>query len=122
MAIFGPRHISVFTLFNLPYRYATDNGINKVVSVETGEPGPKRTVRITTFIIQRFISSATQWFVQPVGGKENVYTITVGIAPPELGTPGFRKEIELGPDDVINSPLHGEWLLVPVGEEHDVYE
>ena len=65
-----------------------------------------------------------QWWVQPVDGpgKEDVYTITFGSHPPKLGTPGFRRELDRGPNDVINSPLHGEWRLVPVKEEHTVFE
>jgi hypothetical protein len=119
----GPQVISVFTRLKLPARYATDNGIEKVVTVKAGEPGPKQIVRITsTFIVQRLISSAIQWFVQPVKGKENVYTITVGPTPPKLETPGFRREIERGPDDVLNSPFPGEWLLVPVEEGPFVFE
>jgi len=101
----GPQVISVFTRLKLPARYATDNGIEKVVTVKAGEPGPKQI-----------------WFVQPVKGKENVYTITVGPTPPKLETPGFRREIERGPDDVLNSPFPGEWLLVPVEEGPFVFE
>ena len=72
------------------------------------------------FIVQRLISSALQWFVQPVEGEVDVYTITVGIFPPELGTPGFRRE--RGLNDVLNSPLRGEWRLVPVPGFSDVFQ
>ena len=125
--IVGPHVISVFTRLKLPNRYATDNGIEKVVTVKEGEPGPKQIVRITsTLIVQRLISSAIQWFVKPVerpGVEENVYTITVGPRPPELETPGFRREKERGPEDVLNSPFPGEWFFVPVeGEEPFVFE
>jgi hypothetical protein len=64
-----------------------------------------------------------QWFVQPVEGKVDVYTITVGKFPPELGTPGFRRERDRrGLNDVLNSPLRGEWRLVPVPGFSDVFQ
>lgn len=68
------------------------------------------------------ISSAIQWFVQPVEGKPDVYTITVGATPPKDGTPGFRSEKERGPNDVLNSPLPGEWVLVPLRDSGHVFE
>lgn len=65
-----------------------------------------------------------QWWIQPVPveGRKDVYTITIGEAPPNLGTPGFHREIGRRPDDVINSPLRGEWYLVPVKDELEVFE
>ena len=50
--LIGPHVISVFTRLKLPFRYATDNGIEKIVTVKMGGPGPEQTVRITTFIVQ----------------------------------------------------------------------
>jgi hypothetical protein len=69
----------------------------------------------------RLISSVTQWFVKAVEGIPDVYTITVGQFPPKLGTPGFRREIDSDPNDVISSPLRGHWRFVPVGP-HGVFE
>ena len=64
-----------------------------------------------------------QWWLQPVEGKQDVYTITVGKVAPKIGTPGFRREIDRGSDDVINSPLRGEWYFVPVTKHGlEVYE
>ena len=120
--ICGPNVISVFTLLKLPLRYATNNGIDKIVTVEMGEPGSKQTVGITSFIWPAIDIFRTQWYVQPIEGKPNVATITVGELPPKFGTPGFRREIGRRPDDVINSPLRGEWLFVPVEGEHGVFE
>ena len=74
------------------------------------------------FIVQRLISSATQWFVQPVPGKQHIYTITAGPSPPEPGVPGFRRDLFKGPNDVINSSLPGEWHFVPVAGFPDVFE
>lgn len=63
-----------------------------------------------------------QWFVQSVEGKPDVYTITAGPFPPELGTPGFRRERDRHPNDVFNSLLRGEWRFVPVPGFYDVFE
>ena len=54
-----------------------------------------------------------QWFVRPTG-KPNVYTITAGGHPPPPGAPGFRRDTENGPRDVLNASLPGEWYIVPV--------
>ena len=66
-----------------------------------------------------------QWFIQPVVDRPNIYTITAGPFPPEIGTPGFRRHPETdSPTDVINSPLRGEWFFVPVDVKglNDVFE
>lgn len=51
-----------------------------------------------------------------------VCPITVGSTPPKDGTPGFRSEKERGPSDVLNSPLPGEWALVPLDDSDHVFE
>ena len=55
-----------------------------------------------------------QWFVSPVDGKRDIYTITAGPNPPAPGAPGFRRDIDNGPEDVLNARLPGEWHIVPV--------
>jgi hypothetical protein len=60
-----------------------------------------------------------QWFVEPVAGKPDVHTITV--FPPGPAGPGFSRDPNWGKNDVINSPLPGEWRFVSVGES-DIYE
>ena len=66
------------------------------------------------FIVQRLISSAIQWFVQPTGRPDSgIYTITAGAFPPLPGSPGFRRDID-APRGVLNARLPGEWRIVPI--------
>lgn len=46
----GPNVISVFTTSQLPLQYATNNGINKAVTVKEGNPGFEQTVRIVALL------------------------------------------------------------------------
>jgi len=100
----GPHVISVHTRFRLPARFATNNGIDQEITVEMVNPGPRQT-----------------WFIQPTE-KHGYYTITAGATPPHPGAPGFRRDIDRGPQDVLNARLPGEWLIVPVGGLDDVFQ
>ena len=64
-------------------------------------------------IVQRLIYSAMQWFVRPTE-KPDVYIITAGASPPLPGIPGFQRDADNGPQDVVNGQPPGEWLFVPV--------
>jgi len=92
----GPNVIFVYTGIRLPAQFATDNGVNKEITVERVSPGPSQT-----------------WFIQPTG-ESDVYTITAGAFPPHPDSPGFRREIENGPRDVLNARLPGKWRIVPI--------
>ena len=54
MSIIGPNAISVHTKVRLPARFATDNGVGKEITVQTGNPGPRQTVRIVTLLCLLF--------------------------------------------------------------------
>ena len=46
--ILGPNVISVHTKFRLPAEFATDNGVDKEITVKFGNPGPRQTVMMVT--------------------------------------------------------------------------
>ena len=73
------------------------------------------------FIVQRLIYSAIQWFIQPTE-RHGYYTITAGASPPPPGAPGFRRDIDRGPQDVVNARLPGEWQIGPVEGLDGVYQ
>ena len=50
----GPNVIFVYTGVRLPAQFATDNGVDQVVTVEAGNAGPRQTVRILTFLCLLF--------------------------------------------------------------------
>jgi hypothetical protein len=50
----GPNIISVHTRVRLPARLATDNGLDKEITLEMGNPGPNQTVRIVTLLCLLF--------------------------------------------------------------------
>ena len=62
-----------------------------------------------------------QWFVQPTG-KPDVYIITAGGVPPVPDAPGFRRDLDRGPQDVLNARLPGEWRFIPVEGLDSVFQ
>ena len=62
-----------------------------------------------------------QWFVQPAEDTD-VYIITAGASPPSPGAPGFQRDIENAPQDVLNGLLPGEWQIVPAERLDGVFQ
>ncbi|KAF8691967.1 hypothetical protein AX14_002671 [Amanita brunnescens Koide BX004] len=103
MPVYGPKLITVFTPEPLPPLYATDNGLDRDITVNEADPDYVRQI----------------WLVQPVEGKRDVHNIMVyPLSPRESG---FSRDPNWGKNDVINSRLPGEWRIVPVGGS-DIFE
>ena len=65
------------------------------------------------------MSSEMQWFIDRLDERPGVHKITVGPSP---DAPGFRKDPNWIPNDVLTSKLPGEWRFVAVEGLPDVFE